>query len=64
MKKIPEYIYRLNNLGFSLWIENEKLKYRLYQECANKNDILEEISIFSKLPILLFLNSLLKFIFK
>ena len=43
MKNIAALFYQLNNLGFSIWIENNTLKYRQYKEHPNKNEILNQI---------------------
>lgn len=43
MRDIVDFLYQLNNLGFSLWVENDTLKYRQYKEILNKEDILNKI---------------------
>ena len=43
MRNIAEFFYQINRLGFSVWLENGKLKYRQYKECANKNEIIDKI---------------------
>jgi amino acid adenylation domain-containing protein/non-ribosomal peptide synthase protein (TIGR01720 family) len=40
---IAEFIYELNNLGFSIWLENGNIKYRQYKECENKNEIISKL---------------------
>lgn len=43
MKSIASFFYQLKNLGCCLWLENGELKYRLYKELSNKNEILNKI---------------------
>ncbi|NDA91581.1 MAG: hypothetical protein EBY20_11945, partial [Alphaproteobacteria bacterium] len=40
---IATFFYQLHDLGFSIWLENDKLKYRQYKEHANKNEVLNKI---------------------
>lgn len=40
---VTELIYQLNQLGFSLWIENNILKYKLYKNINNIEGILKLI---------------------
>ncbi len=40
---IAKFVYYLNNLGFSVWTENESLSYRQYKENPDKNEILKQI---------------------
>lgn len=55
MKSIAEFFYRIKDLGFSVWLENNNLKYRQYKECSNKNEILTQIKE-NKDNIIKFLN--------
>lgn len=41
--KICSFIYDINKLGFVLWLESGILKYRLYQDCLNRNEIIQQI---------------------
>ena len=43
MNNITTFIYNLNKLGFTIWLENEKIQYVQYKECSIKNKILNEI---------------------
>jgi hypothetical protein len=40
---IATFLYKLNKLGFYLWLEGNKLKYKQYKECNEENTILNEI---------------------
>jgi len=48
---VAEFIYETNKLGISIWLEDEKIKYRLYQDLKNKQDIIEKLKINKKIIV-------------
>jgi len=53
--KLCSFIYDINKLGFVLWLEDGILKYRLYQDCLNRNEIIQQIQT-KKIEIIEFLK--------
>ena len=41
---VAGFIYQLNKLGFSIWLENGKVKYRQYKEYPNNNEVISQIT--------------------
>jgi amino acid adenylation domain-containing protein len=52
---ICAFMYELNKLGFVLWQENGSIKYKIYNKCPNKDQILQQIKA-NKSQILNFLQ--------